>query len=134
MNSLRRVGGSGQGGFSLLEMLVAITVLALALGALYRAATGATHNVRTSERYAYAVEFARSLLATNAVVAEGGVKSSGETDSGYQWRVTSRQRPPIRGDLGNVQLHDLEVTVAWYDGSKRKQVVLDSVVEALPND
>ncbi|MEZ7952757.1 MAG: prepilin-type N-terminal cleavage/methylation domain-containing protein, partial [Halioglobus sp.] len=40
LNSARRVTSSA--GFSLLEMVVAISILALALGALYQAAGGAT--------------------------------------------------------------------------------------------
>ena len=50
-------------GFSLLEMVVAISILGLTLGALYQAVSGATRNVRTDEKYAYGVELARSLLA-----------------------------------------------------------------------
>lgn len=123
-----------QSGFSLLEMLVAISILALALGSLYQAASGATRNVRTSERYAYGVELARSLLADNAMVDRGGVNSAGETASGYQWRVQSQPREVQRGVLGSGQLHDLEVGVAWFDGSKRREIVLNSVVEAYASD
>ncbi|RLQ23683.1 prepilin-type N-terminal cleavage/methylation domain-containing protein [Seongchinamella sediminis] len=119
-----------QPGFSLLEMLVAISILALALGSLYQAASGATRNVRTSERYAYGVELARSLLADHAMVDSGGVNTAGETAGGYQWRVQSQLRDLGRGDLRGVQLHDLEVGVAWFDGSKRREIVLNSVVEA----
>jgi general secretion pathway protein I len=86
--------------------MVAITILALALGALYRAAGGATRNVRTDERYAYSVELARSLLAENAMVPVSGVSARGETAGGFQWRVDTH-----------------------VDGSKRREVVLNSVVE-----
>ena len=48
-------------GFSLLEMIVAMAILGLALGALYQAASGATRNVRSDEKYAYGVELARTL-------------------------------------------------------------------------
>lgn len=123
-----------QPGFSLLEMLVAISILALALGSLYQAASGATRNVRTSERYAYGVELARSLLADNAMVNRDGVNASGETAGGYQWRVQSQPREVERGTLGRGQLHDLEVGVAWFDGSKRREIVLNSVVEAYASD
>ncbi|HAN69406.1 MAG TPA: general secretion pathway protein GspI, partial [Halieaceae bacterium] len=43
-----------EGGFSLIEMIVAIVILALSLGMLYQAAAGATRNVRIDERYSYA--------------------------------------------------------------------------------
>lgn len=123
-----------QAGFSLLEMLVAISILALALGSLYQAASGATRNVRTSERYAYGVELARSLLADNAMVSQQGVNTAGETAGGYQWRVQSQPRERQRGGVSQAQLHDLEVGVAWFDGSKRREIVLNSVVEAYARD
>ena len=123
-----------QSGFSLLEMLVAISILALALGSLYQAASGATRNVRTSERYAYGVELARSLLSEHAMVAQQGVNNSGETTSGYQWRVQSTPVNLQRAGLGRSQLHELEVGVAWFDGSKRREIVLNSVVEAYTRD
>lgn len=119
------------GGFSLLEMMVAIAILALALGSLYQAASGATRNVRTGERYAYGVELARSLVANNAIVPERGLNSSGETGSGYNWQVVSTPRQGGRGNRLESRLQDLEVSVSWYDGSKKRSVVLYSVVEGL---
>ncbi|QFU76708.1 prepilin-type N-terminal cleavage/methylation domain-containing protein [Halioglobus maricola] len=117
-------------GFSLLEMLVAIAILSLSLGALYQAATGATRNVRTAERYAYGVELARSLLAQNAQVPAKGVGDAGETESGYRWEVSSNAREQNRSSRVRAELHDLRVVVSWDDGSKTRQIVLDSVVEA----
>lgn len=119
-----------QRGFSLLEMLVAMAILGLALGALYQAATGATRNVRTAERYAYGVELARSLVASYGMVPAAGVGEAGETPGGYQWQVNSSARPLPRGVDSQVLLHDLVVVVRWFDGSKRRQIQLDTVVEA----
>lgn len=117
-----------QSGFSLLEMMVAISILALALGSLYQAASGATRNVRTSERYAYGVELARSLLADNSVVPENGTAKTGKTAGGYDWRVETRQINLARSGMGSAKFHEIEVGVAWFDGPKRREVVLNSVV------
>jgi len=125
---------SRQHGFSLLEMVVAIAILGLALASLYQAASGATRNVRTSERYAYGIELARSLLADNAMVAAGGVDKAGETSGGYEWRVQSSPVDLERMGMGRAQLHNLEVGVAWFDGSKRREIVLNSVVEGYRNE
>lgn len=119
-----------QGGFSLLEMLVAMSILAMALGALYQAASGATRNVRTAERYAYGVELARSLLAENTMVPASGVDAVGETAAGYEWRVTSVERGQQRGQNPSVRVHDVVVVVSWFDGSKRREIHLDSAAEA----
>lgn len=131
MSSRNDSAASGQRGFSLLEMMVAISILALALGALYQAASGATRNVRTGERYAYGVEMARSLLADHGVVPAEGVNAEGETASGYMWRVQTSPIDLERTGLGQARLHALEVVVAWFDGSKRREIVLHSVVEGV---
>jgi len=68
------------------------------------------------------------------MVNRDGVNASGETAGGYQWRVQSQPREVERGTLGRGQLHDLEVGVAWFDGSKRREIVLNSVVEAYVSD
>jgi general secretion pathway protein I len=118
-------------GFSLLEMVVAISILALALGALYQAASGATRNVRADEKYAYSVELARSLLADNTVVPASGVSTQGETPGGFRWRVTTSPVQMQRGGLQAGSLHEIEVAVGWVDGRKQREVVLNSVVEGL---
>ena len=116
-------------GFSLLEMVVAISILALSLGALYQAVSGATRNVRSDEKYAYGVELARSLLAANAVVPAGGVQSHGETSGGFAWRVSAAPAVTAGSRLPEGALHRIEVSVNWQDGRKRRQVLLHSVVE-----
>ena len=115
-------------GFSLLEMLVAISILALSLGALYQSVSGATRNVRADERYAYAVELARSLLAVNSTVPRAGKSEGGETDGGFKWRVDAL---PIGRDVTGLPaggLQDISVEVSWGDGTKTRRVVLNSVV------
>ncbi len=118
-----------QGGFSLLEMVVAISILAFALGALYQAASGATRNVRIDERYAYAVELARTLLAENTVVKPSGVNKSGETESGYRWQVVTGPIQAGGSSAVNDLLLQITVSVSWVDASKTRQVQLDSAVE-----
>jgi len=119
-----------QGGFSLLEMVVAIAILALSLGALYQAVSGATRNVRIGEKYAYGVELARSLLADNTLISTNGTNKRGETKGGFNWAVQSSPINLPNSALPRGALHNLEVSVSWQDGLKRRQVVLHSVVGA----
>jgi general secretion pathway protein I len=129
MRSIKRTGSRLSAGFSLLELMVAISILALALAGLYRAAGGATRNVRIDEKYAYSVELARSLLAANTMVPVSGVNVRGETAGGFQWRVDTNPVVLQRSSLPVGSLHEIEVGVSWIDGSKRREVVLNSVVE-----
>lgn len=128
--SLRRRRSAG---FSLIEMVVAMAILGLALGALYQAASGATRNVRSDQRYAYAVELARSLLADNSVTPVDGVNVTGETNSGFRWRVLAEPISRERGSaIADGALQDLEVVVSWRDGTRERSVTLYSVVAGLP--
>jgi len=126
---MRQIETRVQAGFSLLEMMAAISILALALGALYQAASGATRNVRTAERYAYGVELARSLLAEHSRVPAGGLQASGETPSGYLWQVNAAPRERERSNRLVARLQDVEVVVGWFDGSKRREIHLNTVAE-----
>lgn len=121
--------GRPSSGFSLLEMVVAMVMLAFALGALYQAAGGATRNVRIDEKYAYAVELARSLLAENGAVPVNGVHTSGEAGGGFNWSVRTEPVELGRRSAANSPLHAIEVGVSWVDGGKRREVTLNSVVE-----
>ena len=55
-------GSSRSAGFSLLEMVVAVAILAIALVTLYQAAGGATRNVRADD---LSVAVIKGLLARN---------------------------------------------------------------------
>ena len=118
-------------GFSLLEMMVAITILSLSLGVMYQAVSGATRNVRADERYAFGVELARSLLAENAKVPRGGVSKRGETAGGYRWAVISSPLESPMKEMKEGTLQDIEITVAWDDGDKVQEFMLGSVVEGI---
>lgn len=130
---MRADRGRAQAGFSLLEMMVAMAILGLALGALYQASTAATRNVRVDERYAYAVEIARSLVAEHVVVPPTGLTRRGETAGGFRWQVAAQPLARSRGSsLGGGALQTLAVEVSWADGTRRRRVRLHSVVEGRP--
>ena len=114
--------------------MVAISILGIALGGLYSAASGATRNVRADERYAFAVELGRSLLADNNQVPKSGISSNGVTAGGFKWSVTTRPAPLGRSGLEEGALQEIEVVVSWADGLRDRKIQLDSVVEGLPED
>ena len=123
----------GQTGFTLLEMVVTMAILGLALGALYQAASGATRNVRADQRYAYAVELARSLVADHSIVPSAGLNLQGETAGGFRWSAAATPVPrPSESAVGEGRLQNLVVSVSWPDGRRWREVVLHSVVAGQP--
>lgn len=123
-------------GFSLIEALVAMVILALSLGALYQAAAGATRNVRVDERYTYAVQIAQSLLAEYPYVRPEGVSTSGVMGD-LRWQLRSE---PYSGELppgasgidpeSVATLQQLEAVVRW-EGSEAREIRLVTLVPEL---
>lgn len=119
-------------GFSLLEMVVAVAILGMSLGALYQSVAGATRIVRIDEKYAYAVELARSLLAGKTVVPLTGMNERGETAGGFSWSVLAVPVVlPEASTLQEGQLQEITVSVSWTDGDKDRTVALQSVVAGM---
>ncbi|WP_409524915.1 type IV pilus modification PilV family protein [Nitrincola sp. MINF-07-Sa-05] len=116
-----------QKGFSLLEMLVALVILAFSLGALYQAAGGATRIVRVDQEYARAVALAESLLAdrTGVKLDETGVVN-GSVDS-YHWEVITQQLPMDESNHPAL-LQSIQVAVEWGGSITPRRVTLSSII------
>lgn len=111
-------------GFSLLEVLVAFVILALALGAIMRIFSQGMSRVSESDFYARAVMLAESKLAQlgAGIPLEDG-EVSGESEDALRWRVHLAAYDPdsvkTAGERGAIQvltpvrLLQIEVEVSW---------------------
>lgn len=104
-------------GFSLIEMLVALVILSISLGALYQAATGAIRNVRIAAEYTDAVMLADSILSDQSYVTKENYSASGQFQT-FQWAVSSWPAPyEDGGDSEEIAaappLQYLQVVVSW---------------------
>lgn len=120
-------------GFSLIEMLVALVVLSLSLGALYQAAMGATRNVRVAAEYTDAVMLAESMLAEHSYVTEPNYSASGKFGR-YDWQVSSWPADyqdgldPEQRAVAPQALQYLEVVVSWPGRAAPRRLDLITVV------
>jgi len=109
------------GGFSLLETLVAFTILALSVGVLLRIFGGGAQMSGKAEEHARAVTLAESLLVEKACaecdLAPG--ESSGEVDEQFRWTMRVEPfQPELEGGQENLQVEPfwVEMTLEWGDG------------------
>lgn len=115
-------------GFSLLEVLVAFIILAMALGVIMRIFSGGLGNVGVAKHYSQAVAIAESKLATIGVesqLTEG--ENTGEVGQGYAWRTSVRRyeavAQPVETAAQPIDLYQVEVTVNWGDSDTKPRLL-----------
>lgn len=101
-------------GMSLLELLVAFSILSLSLGVLYKAIGGSARNVADAERYQRAVLLGESLLSVRDAVAADGWAEEGQS-AGYAWSVRSAplETEAGRRNPGAPVLHQVDIRIEW---------------------
>ena len=129
-------------GFSLLEILVAFSIMAVALTIVLRIFGSGVNAAVVSEEYSIAVQIAESLMARVGVETplEAGEMNGVEADL-YEWQV--RISPVIKPQVPlqkfksqqedtentpSIQLFDVRVQVVWGDEEvKQRSLVLNSL-------
>ena len=122
-------------GYTLIEVLVAFAVLALALTVLLGTLSGATRQVRWSADAGRAALHAQSLVAqvgVGEVLVPG--QRGGELDAGrYRWQLEVEpwidpQLPvaPLADPFGS-QMMAIRLTVEWGEGGPRERLVVESL-------
>ncbi len=122
--------GRRQGGFSLLEVLVAFAIMAMSLAVLYRTSGGSVRAVADAERYERAVRTARSVLALQDGVPESGLRLEG-ADGGLYWQLRSALYPVPATSGPAVPLHRVEVEVYFGSPERPQSVILASLLPQL---
>ena len=113
-------------GLTLLELLVAFAIMAMALGLLYRVMGGSARSAGDIERYQRAVVLAQSLLSLRDTVPEGGWQQAGES-SGFRWQIQSM--PYATGVSGPTipVLHEVSIAIVWSEESRQRTLELTTL-------
>jgi len=130
-----------QRGYTLIEVIVAFGVLALAMAILLGILSGATQQVRWSQDAGRAALHAQSLLDQTGV---GEVLQPGQSDGDFEdgryrwslqvepWRDQGAQNAALI-DPGASRLMRLTLVVQWGDGGPRQQLQLQSLRLVAPD-
>lgn len=108
-------------GFSLLELLVAIAIMGVAMGMLYRASGGAARGMADVELQQRAVTLMESLLVWRDAVPAQGWHDAGQS-GGFDWTVDSRPWAGSLNDQRAAPLHEVWLTVHWTEGARERSV------------
>ena len=134
-------GGRRQGGYTLLEVIVAFALLAGALTLLLGTLSGAARQVRVSADAGRAALHAQSLLSQLGVgtMLKPGL-DSGEFEAGrYRWALEitrwndPAQRPDALRDPSAPKLLEVKVGVEWGGGGPRERLLLRTLRLAPPD-
>jgi general secretion pathway protein I len=131
MRSDRRQLDVRQSGYTLIEVLVAFVILALALTVLLRIFSGGLRNVSVSSDYATATLIAESRLAAAGIdtpLRPG--ETSGTEGERFAWTVSVQDYQPwpgYRSAARGVDAYRVTVTVEWPHGDNTRTVGLSTV-------
>ena len=110
-----------QQGFSLLEILIAFSILALSLGILLKIFSAGVNTAIIAENYSAAVELSESLMAKTGIETplQTG-QSTGLESNLYHWRIDispfTLNSDYIDMKALTAELFKVKVTVNWGDG------------------
>jgi general secretion pathway protein I len=118
-------------GYTLVEVLVAFMIMALALTVLLRIFSSGLRNVGVASDYAQAVLIGESRLATAGIdeaLAPG--ETSGMEGDGFHWiRRVTRYEPAVdyTTHVNGTHAYFVTVTVTWPNGDKERSIDLSTV-------
>jgi general secretion pathway protein I len=117
-----------EGGFTLIEVLVALAILGISLTAIYEAFGIGLRNERQSRLYQEAVDLAEARLAQVGTELPAGVGQWSGEEGGFHWTLTLRPAAdePLAYKPSLLRLLEVSVEVAWLDRGGRQAVALHS--------
>jgi general secretion pathway protein I len=137
-------GKTGQDGFTLLEVLISMAILAICLTIILQLFSGALRSAGISRHYVRAVLKAREKMETILMFPQlYETEYSGEDDDGFRWTLTvrrerdgededeeggsDRETSPLQRAL---TMFRIDVTVRWGEGSAARSFSLTTLKAA----
>ena len=121
-------------GFSLIEVLVAFSILVMMLAVVLRIFSGGLRNAALASEYSRAASAAESVVArigSEIPVAEG--QHGGQVQgTGFRWHVDMHRFQQANDDKdrerrGRAPLYRVDVAVRWGEGQRQRSVTLSTL-------
>lgn len=134
--------GSRQGGFTLLEVLLAFVIFSLSFAVVLQIISGSIRNTMRSKQYTEVALIAQSVMDTVGldVPLESGTEASGESGE-YDWYLQIYEyEPPVDAtgvdalfiaELTNVELLQVELSVSWGESPNERSRRFSTVKSVL---
>jgi len=126
------IDGCSTTGFTLIEVVVAMAILAIGLTVIIELFSGGLRSGRTSVEYTKAVNYARMKMEEIAVkqtIREGS--EEGEFDDTFRWQVETKRVDilPVENKTDfkpPAELFQVKINILWKSGSKERSTRIDS--------
>ena len=117
-------------GFALIEILVAVSVLAISLVVIFQLFSGGLKSRKLSEQYARGVFHAREKMAEILLIpelSEGEIQ--GEFEDAYEWQAVITRVVSEEGEEKNlpVNLMSIWIRINWREGEKEKSFIIGTL-------
>jgi len=117
-------------GFTLIEVLVAMSILSVSLVVILQLFSGGLKSSRLSDEYTQGIFYAREKMdeiRLAEALTEGVI--SGKFEDGFTWRA---EAVPFGIGLGpdielSIQAFNIMVDVSWMDGQKEKHFSISTI-------
>ncbi|HEY7495806.1 MAG TPA: prepilin-type N-terminal cleavage/methylation domain-containing protein [Candidatus Tectomicrobia bacterium] len=126
-----RLGHAASAGFTLLEVVVALTIVALSLVSLMRLHLLSLDATMRAQDLTTAVQLAQSRMAALGPFPEPG-EERGRFDTPelakFHWQTVVTEHRLEATDSGqlNIELRHIEVTIRWRDGLNERSYTLEA--------
>ncbi|MGN6093632.1 MAG: prepilin-type cleavage/methylation domain-containing protein [Luteibacter jiangsuensis] len=117
----RNTSRQGEAGFSLLEIIAAMLLLALALGAVMHvagAATEVTGHARELNRIAMLADATLDAIGLREPLREG--MQEGTYDTRHRWRSVVSVQTPFPGQSPDLHVYRIDLDIFWRDGTAER--------------
>lgn len=130
MRRIKKSPGNRQGGFTLIEIMVALVILAAGFLTVVQLFSGGVRLATASDRYIQGITLANNKFSQLEIKNFEPEETSGEFEEypGYRWEFESSSfASPVNDPGVGIQLNEVALTVLWNEGEKQQRIRLTSL-------